>query len=456
MFRTAGERTSVKPKIATTRRRYQSVIIGDLRRPTAAPVSKNRPVEAAVRTASRVTQLHVDIPLVLIVITLLVFGLIMVYSASYDYSWAWYGDPMTIFQRQLMWLGVGTFALVLLMSLDYHLWRAWAVPAIGATIAMLLIVLFANNVLNGAARTLWGGSIQPSELAKMTTVIYLSVWLYSKRELLHSFAFGLASIGFILGVVGGLILLQPDLSAAITIVILGGLMFYLAGGDFRQMLFAMIIAIVVGYIVIQISDTGRQRLEDYFIGIQNPLEGSYHVRRAFGAFVSGGWLGVGLGKAETKLTGLPVAPTDSIFAVVGEETGVIGVTLLLCLYLALLWRGLAIARRAPDEIGSLMAAGLCIWIVLEAFINMAVMVNLLPFAGNPLPFISAGGSNLVMSLAAIGIVLNISRSAVRNDSENGRSSHAAVDLRRRNRRRSVSGAGGSAGAGDVRARRTVP
>lgn len=456
MFRTAGERSSVKSKTATTRRRYQSVIIGDLRRPSAAPASKAKSAGATVRSATRVSQLHIDVPLLLIVITILVFGLIMVYSASYDYSSAWYGNPTTIFQRQLIWLGIGAAVLIGLVLFDYHRWSIWAVPAIGVTIGLLLIVLFANNVLNGAARTLWGGSVQPSELAKMITIIYLSVWLYSKRELLHSLVFGLAGIGAILGIVGGLILLQPDLSAAITIVMMGGLMFYLAGGDFRQMLFAMVIAVVVGYIVIQFSDTGRQRLGDYFVGIQDPLQGSYHVRRAFGAFVSGGWFGAGIGKAEAKLTGLPVAPTDSIFAVVGEETGVFGTVILLGLYLGLLWRGLTIARRAPDQMGSLMAAGLCLWIVLEAFINMAVMVNLVPFAGNALPFISSGGSNMVMSLAAIGVVLNISRFSTKGSGDNGRSLNAAVDMRRRNGRRSVSGAGGSAGADTDGARKSTP
>jgi cell division protein FtsW len=139
----------------------------------------------------------------------------------------------------------------------------------------------------------------------------------------------------------------------------------------------------------------------------------------------------------TKLTGLPVPPTDSIFAVVGEETGLLGSGLLVTLYVALLWRGLLIARRAPDDLGALLAAGLTLWITLEAFVNMAVMVNLVPFAGNALPFMSAGGSNLVVTLAAIGILLNISRQSERTNEENGRLFSAVVDLRRRDGRRRV-------------------
>jgi len=217
----------------------------------------------------------------------------------------------------------------------------------------------------------------------------------------------------------------------------------------RQIVALALGAIIVGFFVVYMNRTGSSRLADYMAGLENPTMGSYHVRRAFGAFASGGWFGVGLGNANAKLTGLPVAPTDSIFAVIGEETGVVGAASLVCLYLVLLWRGLAIARRAPDPMGALLAAGLSLWIVLEAFINMAVMINLLPFAGNALPFISAGGSSLVTTLAAVGIVMNVSRlseagSRSQKDGEHGGLFHAVVDLRRRDGRRRVSGAGGAA------------
>jgi cell division protein FtsW len=311
------------------------------------------------------------------------------------------------------------------------------------------VVLFAGEQRNGAVRSFFDGSIQPSELAKIVVVLYLSVWLYAKREDLGNIGFGLLPLMVILGVLGGLILLQPDLSAAITIIMLGGLLFFLAGGDLRQIMALGIGAIIIGFLIVYFNPTGSSRLGDYLAGLKDPTQGSYHVRRAFGAFANGGWFGVGLGEADAKLTGLPVAPTDSIFAVIGEETGVVGAAALVCLYLVLLWRGLTIARRAPDPMGALLAAGLSLWIVLEAFINMAVMINLLPFAGNALPFISAGGSSLVSTLAAVGIIMNISRLSEagsprsQKEGDHGRLFHAVVDLRRRDGRRRVSSAGGA-------------
>jgi cell division protein FtsW len=179
----------------------------------------------------------------------------------------------------------------------------------------------------------------------------------------------------------------------------------------------------------------------FLAGWQDPTNASYHVRRSFEAVIKGGVFGVGLGQADTKLTGLPFAPTDSIFAVVAEELGLFGSILLMGLYGALVWRGLSIARRAPDMLGTLLASGITFWIGIEALINMAVMVGLMPFAGNALPFISAGGSNLVSTLCAIGIVLNISRQsgdAAKLEENEWRSFGAVVDLRRGNGRRSVS------------------
>lgn len=445
MFRTVGEKSNLKSGSRTDRRRYPSVVIGDVRLPSAVPGKKTRPLATASRTG-RVAQLKIDVPLLLVVITLLIFGLIMVYSASYDYSAVWYKNPTTIFNRQLLWLMVGVCVSLILTFMDYHYWRHLAVLAIVGTIALLLGVLFVNEVLNGASRTFYRGSVQPSELAKLVTVIYLSVWLFSKQKQLDKVSFGLIPLAAILGILGGLIVIQPDISATLTIIVLGGLMFFLAGGDLRQIGLLLIVALIFAWIIVQVSPTGSQRIADYIAGVKDPTEGSYHVRRAYEAFVKGGWLGAGLGKAETKLTGLPVPPTDSIFAVVGEETGVLGALALVGLYVAFLWRGLTISRRAPDDLGALLAAGLSLWIAWEAFVNMAVMVNLLPFAGNALPLISAGGSNLVVTLAAVGVLMNISRLSVKQREDNGQLFNAVVNLRGWDRRRRVSGAGRGTGA----------
>jgi cell division protein FtsW len=419
MFRAMGERASIKNSV---------------------------PGQRAVRHKGGLS-LGIDVPLLLVVITLLIFGLVMVYSASYDYSRAFYGDAYRIFQRQVIFMLLGIGVATILTFLDYHVWQRLAVPVGVITVVGLVAVLLASNVLNNAARTLWAGSVQPSELAKLITVIYLSVWLYSKREFLQDVTLGLIPLGIMLGVLGFLIYLQPDLSAVITIAILGAIMFFLAGADLRQIGFLIVFGLIFGWLLVQVSSTGSERMSAYLAGLKNPLNSSYHVRRSLEAFVNGGWFGVGIGMSETKLTGLPVPQTDSIYAVIGEETGFFGAAGLVLLYVVLLWRGLTIAQRAKDGLGGLMAAGLTFWIALEAFVNMAVMVNVLPFAGNALPFISAGGSNLGVSLAAVGILMNISRLSNRQNEREGNFFSAVVDLRRRDRRRGVSRTRRSSGIG---------
>jgi cell division protein FtsW len=218
-------------------------------------------------------------------------------------------------------------------------------------------------------------------------------------------------------------------------------LFFLAGADVKQIVFLMILAVLIGWLIVQFSVTGQERVVSFLAGLQDPTQASYHVQRSFEAIIKGGIFGVGLGQADTKLTGLPFAPTDSIFAVVAEELGLFGSVLLMGLYAALVWRGLTIARRAPDMLGTLLASGMTFWIGMEALINMAVMVGLMPFAGNALPFISAGGSNLVSTLCAIGIMVNISRQSgeiTKLENDEWRSFGAVVDLRRGNGRRSVS------------------
>ena len=381
-----------------------------------------------------------DIPLLLVVVALLVLGLVMLYSASWDFSLGAYGDPMKMFDRQLIWMALGLVGTAFLAHFDYHRWRKLVILAMAFTVILLIGLLLLSEIRFNAKRSFIEGSVQPSELAKLISIIYLAVWLFSKREHLKEVQLGLIPLGMILGIVGGLIYLQPDLSAAGTVLILGGLLFFLAGGDMKQIIFLMIVAILGGWMVVRVSPTGAERVGDFLNGIKDPTQASYHVRRSFEAIVNGGIFGTGIGRGETKLLGLPVPPTDSIFAVIAEELGLVGSVMLIGLYAALVWRGMVIARRAPDMLGTLMASGMALWIGLEALINMAVMVGLMPFAGNALPFISAGGSNLVVSLAAIGILLNVSRQSgvTVGEGNDWRSFGAVVDLRWRNRRRRVS------------------
>ncbi|HEY3344550.1 MAG TPA: putative peptidoglycan glycosyltransferase FtsW [Anaerolineaceae bacterium] len=396
----------------------------------------------------RPLRLRIDIPLLLTVITLLVFGLLMVYSASWDYSRALGQAPTFTFYRQLGWAAAGVVIAIILAVIDYHYWRKFLVPILAGTVIMLLMVLWINDIRLGAARSLTGGSIQPSEVAKLATIIYLAFWLSSKRENLNNVSFGLIPLGAILGLTGGLVLLQPDLSAAATVFVMGGILFFLAGGEWRQIIFVFVAALIAGFIVVKISATGNARLTSYLDGLRDPIQASYHVRRSLEAVVNGGWFGVGIGRAQTKFTGLPVAPTDSIYAVITEETGLLGAAGVIILYIVLLWRGLVIARRAPDQLGSLLAAGLSLWIFLEAVINMAVIVGLVPFAGNALPFISAGGSNLTASLAAIGILMSISRQSTERSMQEERTFSAVVNMRGRDGGRRVPGARRSSSTGE--------
>jgi len=383
----------------------------------------------------------VDVPFVLAVTGLLVFGLIMLYSASSDFSLIMLEEsPAYMFNRQLLWLGIGLTGAYVLSRIDYHHWRKLIVPAMLLTILLLIGVLLMKEIRFGSKRSFFEGSVQPSELAKLISVIYLSVWLYAKRDRLHIFSLGFLPLSVILGIFGGLIFLQPDLSAAGTVLLMGGLLFFLAGGDLKQIALMLVATLAVGWLVVQFSDTGQQRILEFITGLKDPTQSSYHVLRSFEAIVGGGVFGRGIGQSLSKFTGLPLPPTDSIFAVIAEELGLIGSVFLMCLYAMLIWRGFVIARRAPDMLGTLLASGLVLWIGVEALINMTVMVGLMPFAGNALPFISAGGSNLTVMLGAVGILLNISRQ--RGDGnrteDEWRSFGATVDLRGRNGRRRVS------------------
>ncbi|MEX1247368.1 MAG: putative peptidoglycan glycosyltransferase FtsW [Anaerolineales bacterium] len=356
-------------------------------------------------------ELDFDVPLLLVVIALLLFGALMVYSASWDFSLLNYENPTQMFFQQMRNLAIGLGAAAVCMFIHYHFWRKYSVAMMGAMLLAMVAVLVYGEVRYGSARALFGGSYMPGELAKLVTIIYLSVWLYAKRAELKKVGYGLIPLVIIVGLMAGLIFMQPDISAAISIVFMGGLLFFLAGGSMLQIGAMVGGGAALGLILMQISLTARTRIGDYLAGLANPTEANDHVLRSFEAFVKGGWFGVGLGQSETKLTGLPVPPTDSIFAVIGEELGLFGILLVILFYALILWRGIVIARRAPDMFGSLLAAGITLWIVMEALINMSVMVGLLPFAGNALPLISFGGSSLVTTLAALGILMSISRAS---------------------------------------------
>ncbi|MGB9641364.1 MAG: FtsW/RodA/SpoVE family cell cycle protein, partial [Anaerolineales bacterium] len=393
-------------------------------------------------TAKRV-YLRLDLPLIIVSVALLLFGLIMVYSASADISFYISKDRSilsiySIFLRQVLALVIALTAAPLVVLVDYHIWKKFILPIIFVVILLLIAVLFFGENRYGARRGLFGGAYQPSELAKFVTVVYVAVWLDARKESLKDIRLGLLPLVMILAIMSSFILLQPDYSAVLTIIIIGAILFFLAGADWKEILILVFGVVVIGILIVLTTNTGRTRVFGWFQGVSDPTLAPYQVQRSLEAFYKGGIFGVGLGNGVTKGTGLPTPQSDSIFAIIGEELGLIGTLLLIGLYLTILWRGLAISQRAPDQLGRLLAAGMTLWIVMEALINMAQIVNLMPFTGNALPFISAGGSNLVVSIFAIATILNVAiRSEESKDSNNDLFAKI-VDLRRGDRRRRVS------------------
>jgi len=385
--------------------------------------------------------LGIDVPFLVCVLALLAIGLLMVYSAGWEYSVTTLGEkPDYLFLRQVQFVVIGIIAAGIIYAIDYHRFKKLLFPMMAVVIFLLVLVSFVYGETRlGARRALFQGSIQPSEFAKLATVIYLAFWLYAKQDVLQNLKFGLFPLMAILGVIAGLIMAQPDLSAVITVILMGGIMFFIGGGNIRQIIIVMLVVLVLGSLLIFVYPTGRQRMGEFISGLQDPQNASYHTQRSIEAIVKGGFWGVGIGHATTKFTGLPVAPTDSIFAVIAEELGIFGSTIVILLFLFFLWRGLYISNRAPDLLGKLLSAGITIWIFVESAINICVMVNIMPMAGNALPFISAGGSSMITVMAGVGFIMNVSRAtAHQKNIEEGRPLDEVVDLRRDDGWRSVS------------------
>ena len=361
--------------------------------------------------APRALHLRFDGGLLSIVFALLLIGFLFVFSSSWQY--ASYNDMDSAFlvAKQAAFAAAGLALAFVIYLVDYHRFQRLVVLGVILTLAALIMVLVVHDERNGAARSLFGGSFQPSEVAKLVLILYLAFWLNSKQDVLNQLSLGIVPLIGILGVFMGLIMGQPDISTVATIFAIGVMMFFLGGGEWRQIILVMVLAGLLGALLVSIMSTGQARIAQWLAGLQDPKESSQHVLRSIEAIVRGGFFGVGLGRSTTKFTGLPVPWTDSIFAVITEETGMLGALIVIILYGALVWRGLRIAKNAPDLLGRLMAGGVTFWICLEAVINIGQMVNIVPFAGNALPLISAGGSSLVSVLAGIGVLMNVARAS---------------------------------------------
>jgi cell division protein FtsW len=254
-------------------------------------------------------------------------------------------------------------------------------------------------------------------MAELATVMYMAAWLSSRKTQIRSLTYGLLPFATLVGIVAYLVVRQPDISTAATIAIVAGIMFFLAGADLLQLAVVGTIVAIAGFIWLTTSgpEYAQDRLSSFVSSTSDVTQADYQVRQAIKAFWDGGWTGAGLGQGRQKYGNLPTPHTDSIFAVIGEELGIMGATFVIGLYIALVIRGLQIARRAVDNFGALLAAGIIIWIAFKALLNIAVMTGRIPTTGAPLPFISFGGSSLVVLMTGVGLLLSIARVRLREN-----------------------------------------
>lgn len=356
-----------------------------------------------------------DYVLAVVVGILLLIGVIMIFSVSVGPNLqAGDPDPFGLVERHLVMLACGLAAMLLCSRLDYHLFLRYAVVLMGITLLLLIALLVFGEGVQGARRWLVGPSIQPGEVAKLVTIIYVAAWAASKGKKLRNLLYGLFPFAILIGGVSGLIILQPNYSTAVMIALVAFTMFFVAGADLKQVVLATVLAGGVAAAIVSRSERVQERIWQLLVDPTAALtDQSWQMAQTLLALASGGLFGKGLGTGGGQYGYVPLAHSDGIFAIWGEETGLIGAAMLVGLFILLALRGFQISQKAPDHFGRVLAAGITIWLVVQAFINIGVVTQLIPFTGQPLPFISYGGSSLVMSLAAIGILLSISRARPR-------------------------------------------
>jgi cell division protein FtsW len=349
------------------------------------------------------------------VLLLLLIGIAMVYSASFAVAHSVYGDDTYFVIRHMIWVIIGMCALAITARVPYQWWQRVAAPFYGITIALLVLVLIPGigTSTYGAYRWFSFGpiSVQPSELAKLAVVIYLATWIARVGGDIHRLTFGTIPFVLILSLSAGLVLVEPDLGTMICIVVTAGAVFFISGANVIHGLLGAVVGSLALMNFVLNRGFRADRIDAFLDPWADPTGIGWHTTQALLALGSGGIAGLGLGAGRQKMFYLPNAHTDSVFAVVGEEIGFVGTTLVLLLFVVIAWRGLAIAAGAPDPMGRALAAGATLMIASQAMLNMAVISHLTPNTGVPLPFLSYGGSAMVVSLAAVGIILNVSRSS---------------------------------------------
>ncbi|MDQ6921957.1 MAG: putative lipid II flippase FtsW [Candidatus Dormibacteraeota bacterium] len=393
-------------------------------------------------------RLETDRWLALVSVLLAGAGLVMVLSSSQALAYLDYRFPLYYFVRQVAFAALGLALMAFLRHLDYHSLRRYAPAAAAVTVVLMVMVLVPGLGLrvNGARR--WFslgplGSFQPSEVAKLTFVIFMARWVDKRGERLKSFVHGFLPFAILLAAALGILMLQRDLGTALVMCAIFCAVFF-AGGGRAGYVVLMVLLLVAAFALFTVFESYRaQRLEVFLDPFKDPLGAGFQSRQAILALGSGGLTGVGLGHSVQKYLWLPEAHTDFIFAIVGEETGLLGTTAVLAAFVLLALRGYRTAMRATDRFGVALAAGITTWIAFQALLNMGTVTDTVPITGVTLPFISYGGTSLAVTMAATGVLLSIAARGGQRRSQ-ARRTDATADIGRRDRRPRAARARGGA------------
>jgi cell division protein FtsW len=359
---------------------------------------------------------RIDERLLLAYLLLVVIGLIMVYSSSSILAESRFGSHFLFLKNQMMWALLSGFTIFLILKMNLQRLAVYSAPVL-LLVILLLGLVFLMPARNGSHRWLMLGffNVQPSELFKFVMVIYLAFSLSNPKRNLNDLKQLLFPYLPIIGLGLALILVEPHLGATIVIFTTALIMLFLAGSRLKHLVIGFVPLISVASFLVLVLGYKRTRLESFLGSVVNPLQGEYQVKQAALTIGSGGILGTGLGEGRQKLFFLPYPHTDFIFASIGEELGMLGLLVILGLFFFLIWRGLKIASAQPDKFGYLLAAGMTMTLFLNVAINIGMVTAMLPVVGLPLPFLSYGGSSLLISSAAVGVLLSLSRRVVKDD-----------------------------------------
>ncbi len=346
--------------------------------------------------------------------TLVMFGMVMVYSASFGVAIAEGGTPYSYLIRQVIYTFIGLVGMFVAMAVNYNRLRDHAGKGMLAILLLLAALVFVPGLgteINGAKAWIYIGpvSFQPSEIAKLALVIYMASWLSGKGAKVRSFSYGMVQFAVVMMTMIGLIMLQPDLGTAILLATVGLAMFFVAGANLVQFATSLMAGGMM-FLALALSASYRRERLLVFLDPESDLRNlGWQLFQARLALGSGGVFGLGLGASRQKFSWLPFPHHDAIFAIIGEELGLVGCVFVLMLFGSLAIRGYRIAMRAPDAFGTLVAVGITTWLIFQALFNIGGVVAAIPFTGITLPFISFGGSSLIMCMTAVGVLLNISR-----------------------------------------------